>query len=1187
MKLYKISIIILFVFIFSIGAVSSQDANQTADLDIGTDVELESGNPDLVSTSTGTFIDLNTSISQSSGKMDITQDYTYDREKDENLSKIEITNKNLSINGNNHVIDGNSLTRIFSIDSSNVVINNLIIKNGNISAIFIQNSTLITNNVTFENNIAVGGAAVCGVSSIYNSSGDRFINNNAKYGSSIFLTDKSELNLNDGTFKNDNYLDWGLIYLSSCTVNIQNTSFYNLTSNYCPAVYIGECEGRIKNSRFVNLHANKTAGAVALKKIYKEFSIEDCEFINATSEKNGGGIYIDINGDGDLPRGTVIIANSSFEDCSSEFGGAVVQLGGILNINNTNFTSNIANYDGGAVYTSNSYVSIYNSNFISNKGLTDGFSNGGAIFNLIGSLELINCTLENNAASNESSIYSYESELTLKDCYFNNPTVNSTSICMVFGSGYSQNGTNFNNDVLSLNNTYFETNVKSSQKPFVIINKPIHYDKLPERFDLRDYNWVSPVKKQGDMGACWAFGNVAALESSVMRYLNITYDFSENNVQNSMLKYSKYGVSTITEGGDLYSAVGYLLSWLGISPTEYDSYDELGKISPIISSSNDVHIFDAVFVPARNNVTDNYLIKKAIIDYGALAVSYFAVENGIYFNSNTSAQYINESQTENHKVCVVGWDDNYSKDNFAITPPGDGAWIVKNSWGSEWGDKGYLYISYYDKSFANKKELTGYIIKNDVNYDMIYQHDIGGELVLLDGKYYMNKYIAEEDALIAAVGTYFDSSNLNYEFSVFVNDVEVYTHKGASEFRGYSTIPLNKFIKIKKGDAFKVIFKNKAPALTDCRMFIDKGVTFQSDDGKTWEDLSATNRVAILKVYTLPDVNIADDLVKYYGDDTPFTANVQPGDKVTFEINGITATVTADENGSAKLGVDLKPGTYIVKVNYNGTKYPFNVIINSTIASEDVSRGYNSNYNYKIQLLDKKGNALNNTAITVTVNDKTSNYTTNSNGFITIKFSKLTTSQKISVVNPSTGETGANTIKVVSRFSGNSNIKMYYFDGSSYKFKVYGDDGKLVGANKVISVKLNKKTYKVKTNNNGVASLKIPNTVKPGTYTITATYAGQTVKNTVKVNQVLKTTKKTVKKSAKKLVLTATLKNQLKSKVIKFKFNGKTYKAKTNKKGIAQVTLKKNVINKLKKGKTYSFKVTYVKDTIKSTVKVR
>ena len=643
MKLYKITIIILFVFIFSIGAVSSQDANQTADLDIGTDVELESGNPDLVSAPTGTFIDLNTSISQSSEKIDISQDYAYDSEKDKNLSSIEITNKNLSINGNNHIIDGNGLTRIFTIDSSNVVMNNLIIKNANLSAIFIQNSTLRTYNVTFENNIAKGGGAICGVSSIYNSSGDRFINNYAKVGSSIYLEDRSELYLNDGTFKNDDYFEWSLIYLNSCTVDIQNTSFYNLTSNYCPAVYIEECEGRIKNSKFVNLHANKTAGAVALKKIFKEFSIEDCEFINATSEKNGGAIYSDVNGDGDLPRGNLNIVNSRFEDCSSEFGGAVLHLGGLLNINNTNFTSNIADYDGGAVYTSNSYVSIYNSSFISNKALTDGFSNGGAIFNDKGSLELIGCTLENNVASNASSIYSYESELTLNECYFNNPTVNSTSICMVFGRGYSQNGTELNNDALSLNNTYFETNVKSSQKPFVIINNTIHYDELPERFDLRDYNWVSPVKKQGNMGACWAFGNVAALESSLMRYLNITYDFSENNMQNSMLKYSKYGVSTITEGGDLYTAVGYLISWLGISPTEYDSYDELGKISPIISSSNDVHIFDAVFVPARNNVTDNYLIKKAIIDYGALAVACFAVEDGINFNTNTSAQYINES----------------------------------------------------------------------------------------------------------------------------------------------------------------------------------------------------------------------------------------------------------------------------------------------------------------------------------------------------------------------------------------------------------------------------------------------------------------------------------------------------------------------------------------------------------------
>jgi len=61
----------------------------------------------------------------------------------------------------------------------------------------------------------------------------------------------------------------------------------------------------------------------------------------------------------------------------------------------------------------------------------------------------------------------------------------------------------------------------------------------------------------------------------------------------------------------------------------------------------------------------------------------------------------------------------------------------------------------------------------------------------------------------------------------------------------------------------------------------------------------------------------------------------------------------------------------------------------------------------------------------------------------------------------------------------------------------------------------------------------------------------------------------------------------IKGKTITFKFNGKTYKVKTNSKGIAQKTLTKNVIKKLKKGKTYTVKVTYLKDTVKSSVKVK
>ena len=86
--------------------------------------------------------------------------------------------------------------------------------------------------------------------------------------------------------------------------------------------------------------------------------------------------------------------------------------------------------------------------------------------------------------------------------------------------------------------------------------------------------------------------------------------------------------------------------------------------------------------------------------------------------------------------------------------------------------------------------------------------------------------------------------------------------------------------------------------------------------------------------------------------------------------------------------------------------------------------------------------------------------------------------------------------------------------------------------------------------------------------------------------------KKTVniKKSSRKLVLAAKLKQGkklLKNKVVIFKFKGKKYKAKTNKKGIAKVTIKRNVIAKLKAGKKYRFNVTYLKSNINRTIKVK
>ena len=175
-----------------------------------------------------------------------------------------------------------------------------------------------------------------------------------------------------------------------------------------------------------------------------------------------------------------------------------------------------------------------------------------------------------------------------------------------------------------------------------------------------------------------------------------------------------------------------------------------------------------------------------------------------------------------------------------------------------------------------------------------------------------------------------------------------------------------------------------------------------------------------------------------------------------------------------------------------------------------------------------------------------------------------------------------------SKIINNKNIAVDYNGGKHFSVKVVTADGHAVGAGAKVTFTINKKTKTVKTDKNGIAKIKITNV--PKKYTITTKYMGKTYKNTVTVKHVLKTSKVTVKKTAKKFTLKATLKingKLVKGKIIKFKFNGKTYKDKKKKKGIAQKILTKKVINKLKKGKTYAVKVTYLKDTIKTTVKVK
>ena len=704
------------------------------------------------------------------------------------------------------------------------------------------------------------------------------------------------------------------------------------------------------------------------------------------------------------------------------------------------------------------------------------------------------------------------------------------------------------------------------------------------------------------MGSCWAFAATGALESAFLKSTGLLLDLSENNIKNTAMHYSVYGDEDVYESGYSTDGMGLFLSWFGIISVDDDTYDELGKVSLAQFTDYSYHIQDAVIIPKRTNALDNSKLKQALIDCGGLTVHlYGAISNNNYYNKNTHAQYYNGKNPGNHFVTLVGWDDNYSKDNFLIKPEGNGAWICKNSWGSEWGEDGYFYVSYYDTSFAMYATSVGYILNNTDSYDRAYQYDIGRFTRYFpepDDKElrFANTYTAVNNELISAVGTYFEKANEKYTITVYVDGKSVYTQSGASDHGGFSTIKLNKKIAVNYGHEFSVEIKAKSmPLMEDTRIIFEKASRsiLYNPDG-TAQDLALEGQTACIKVYTFTNTNPQKTKTQYYSKNKKVTVKSNAnGKKISIAKNNRVVGSATVKDGEAEFDLTLEPGVYSIITPYEDDEDVVECfeIINTIDVADSITIGYKAQESIDAEFVDEFGVELFETNVTYKLDGKT--YTGNiddNDGILSIDLSKLSVGTHTLVLeNPITLEQTTTTIKVVSRFSGNSNINMYYGDGSSFNVRVYGDDGKPVGANQVVTINLNKVTYKVKTNSNGYVTFKIPDSVKPGSYTLTATYAGQSIKNSVKVKQVLSLYKATVKKSAKKLVLKATLKKgktPIKNQKVTFKFNGKTYTAKTDKNGIAQVTIPKSVLKNLKVGKTLTYQATYLKNTVKQTVKV-
>lgn len=1143
MKILKIMIVML-ILIMSVGAVCAADA--PGDDGVGEDNLdiLETTQEDTVSADNSdtlevtqeetygegdSFTDLAYEIYNATDTYVLNRDYIYDNETDSNNEGIPIDKDNFILDGNGHKVDGNNLSRIFIVRAQNVTINNITLVNGYAdkgSAIYLDPGfSLTTNSVTYRDCISTGIGVVL-ISGNYTSNDDRLTNSVSGSFGVFNLFPNSNATFNNLYAENSGQLAWGVIAaLDNCTLTVVNSTFTNINSKYSSAI-LGNKKTIIENCSFINLHANRTGGAIGLKGL-DESLIKNCTFINVSSEKNGGAIFVDTNS-GNSSK-TVTVLDSSFENCYSDFGGAILQLAGTLVIDNCNFTNNSALYDGGAIYTSYTLITLSNLKFDGNSVKFDSDSrgsNGGTIYCDISMLNITNSVISNSAAKTGGALYLYDSYYYIVDnAFINNTNFNGDSddIYTEFDKYIVLENNTFTDEAVSLNNTFYASIINSTGMEVNYMDNRIEVTTLPSRFDLRDWDWVTPVRDQGYMGSCWAFGTTGALESNILRYYGIDMDLSENNMQDVALQYFMYGTNGYNEGSLPTIAGAYILSWLGGLPGFYDTYDELGKISPIYATKDNLHIQDMIFIIPLVNSSESEInrLKEAIIEYGGFAVAYNAFQDAPYLNVETSAQYCDNpalSKAE-HIVTLIGWDDHYSKDNFLIKPKQDGAWIIKNSWGEKEGIDGYYYVSYYDETFSKEEPAVAFVLNNTVQYTKNYQYDVGGALTFINSQQYSVGYVAIADDLITGIGTYFANEGVDYNIDVYINGHLRLSQNGTAPFSGFHTVKLDSYVPIKEGDMIAVEIKSDlTPVLTRSRQHYIPGSSQYLVDGE-WVNASDNGMTCSIKVYTLADdtkVIENEDVTLDYGTESFFAVRVVTddghavgaGEKVNFTINGRTVAATTDMDGIARLMITEVPGTYVVTTDYKDQTYQNNVTV---------------------------------------------------------------------VLNLST-------CKVI----GNRDIAVDYAGGKYFTVQVVSQDGKLAGAGAVVKFRIAGRNFYVTADENGTARLQM--NLAPKIYLMTTSLNGKTYQNAVTVKHVLKTTAVTIKKTAKSFVLKATLKINGKAqanKKVSFIFRNHYYQVTTTKYGNAYLVVNKNVINSLKKGKSYAFAVTYAKDTIKSTVKVR
>lgn len=408
---------------------------------------------------------------------------------------------------------------------------------------------------------------------------------------------------------------------------------------------------------------------------------------------------------------------------------------------------------------------------------------------------------------------------------------------------------------------------------------------LDQTYSLLNDNSLTSVKNQYGTSACWTFSITSSLESYMKKNYKEIYDFSERhlNYQTSYLflnnQINDKGFNRdIKDGGNILIAASYYLNNYGPileNDMPYEDDEILIDLNYLPNKKPVVNVNDINIMQSKGCANISNSIKKHLINYGALATSIYLDTSDKYYNSETNSLFYNGNDFSNHAATIVGWDDNYSVDNFSSTnkPKTNGAWLVRNSFGPSWGNNGYFYVSYEDNIICN---TTGGITSVSKDFpDNFYNYDYLGYNAQAGSKNNNTGYAAAtyhkekrlESLKEITVGS---SKHTEYEIYIIANKTDKISinnakkiTSGTIEYGGYKTVKISNDI-ILEDTEFTIIVKYKTLdnyaipiSIKDNSLYKNLEVypnqSFISEDGINFEDLAtytSNPAVATIKVGT-------------------------------------------------------------------------------------------------------------------------------------------------------------------------------------------------------------------------------------------------------------------------------------------------------------------------------------------------